>query len=283
MKYWDRNHVDNSLITKVGFQPLLDKEIHQFDNCFARLEELAQEASSLGVRLMVDAEQTYFQAAIDVMTRRLQRRYNKQFPTIFTTLQCYLKGSQERLREDLICAERHGFLYGLKIVRGAYMVQEAIRAKDLNYDNPVFSSIEETHANYDACVRDSVAYVAQEKASIMVATHNENSVKAAVEQMKEHNVPMNGEVHFGQLLGMADHISFTLGQNGYAAYKYVPYGPVIDVAAYLIRRMEENSTMLGSDSVEKERQMLSKELKRRRQEQAQNMQNTSSTPSTHSK
>lgn len=36
--------------------------------------------------------------------------------------------------------------------------------------------------------------------------------------------PSGGGVYFGQLLGMADNLSFTLGQHGYEAFKYVPYG-----------------------------------------------------------
>ena len=38
-------------------------------------------------------------------------------------------------------------------------------------------------------------------------------------------------VYFGQLLGMADHLTFTLGSNGYPAFKYVPYGLVHEVRA----------------------------------------------------
>jgi len=70
-------------------------------------------------------------------------------------------------------------------------------------------------------------------------------------------------VYFGQLLGMSDHLSFTLGQNGYRAYKYVPYGPVHEVVPYLLRRAEENSSLLASDATRTERVLLVKELKRR--------------------
>jgi hypothetical protein len=46
---------------------------------------------------------------------------------------------------------------------------------------------------------------------------------------------------------MADHLTFTLGAAGYGAYKYVPYGPIHEVMPYLVRRAQENSTLLGSE------------------------------------
>ncbi len=45
----------------------------------------------------------------------------------------------------------------------------------------------------------------------MVATHNETSVRFTVDKMREYDIPMKGKVFFGQLLGMCDHVSYTLG------------------------------------------------------------------------
>merc|ERR1719488_78560 len=87
---------------------------------------------------------------------------------------------------------------------------------------------------------------------VLVASHNRGSIERTLQKMEEFK--SNKEhVYFGQLLGMADHLTFTLGQNGYKAYKYVPYGPIGEVVPYLIRRTQENSSILGSSGVQEER------------------------------
>lgn len=62
--------------------------------------------------------------------------------------------------------------------------------------------------------------------------------------------PRNLPLSFGQLLGMCDHMSLILSRAGCQVYKYVPYGPIDLVMPYLIRRAEENSSMLGSSAKE---------------------------------
>jgi hypothetical protein len=58
------------------------------------------------VRLLVDAEHSYFQPAIDHTVTELQRRHNRDAPRIYNTLQCYLKDSHPRLMLELERARR---------------------------------------------------------------------------------------------------------------------------------------------------------------------------------
>lgn len=240
---------------------LSEEECHLLDAMMGRVDRLAKVASEAGVRLMIDAEHTYFQPAIDSVVTEMQRRYNRDEPVVFNTIQCYLKDSHERLRIDLERARREGYKYGAKLVRGAYMVLERARAVELGYPSPIQDSKADTHANYDRCMREMLQYVASEGCEVMVATHNQESIERTVTGMGELGLPPSSGVYFGQLLGMADHLTFTLGRAGYGAYKYVPFGAVDEVMPYLIRRAQENSDMLGG--VGKEVAMMRTELKRR--------------------
>jgi proline dehydrogenase len=61
---------------------------------------------------------------------------------------------------------------------------------------------------------------------------------------------------------MSDNISFTLAKNGFNVAKYLPFGPVKEVVPYLIRRLDENSSV--STQTNRELQLISSEIKRRK-------------------
>uniref|UniRef100_A0A671XMC9 Proline dehydrogenase n=1 Tax=Sparus aurata TaxID=8175 RepID=A0A671XMC9_SPAAU len=230
-------------------EPLLNKftaeEERQMKRMLQRVDVLAKHALENGVRLMVDAEQTYFQPAISRLTLEMQRKFNRENVI------------------PLCLSRREGWYFGAKLVRGAYMYQERDRAKEIGYEDPINPDYEATNRMYHRCLE----YVLEEidhsrKANVMVATHNEDTVKFTLEKMNEMGLsPTENKVYFGQLLGMCDQISFPLGQAGFPVYKYVPYGPVNEVIPYLSRRAQENrGFMKGS---QRERSLLWKELKRR--------------------
>ncbi|XP_031711510.1 proline dehydrogenase 1, mitochondrial isoform X1 [Anarrhichthys ocellatus] len=248
-------------------EPLLNtftaEEGRQMKRMLQRVDVLAKHAMENGVRLMVDAEQTYFQPAISRLALEMQRKFNREKPIVFNTYQCYLKDAYDNLTVDVELSRREGWYFGAKLVRGAYMYQERDRAKEIGYEDPINPDYEATNRMYHKCLE----YVLEEiehsgKANIMVATHNEDTVKITLEKMNEMGLsPTENKVYFGQLLGMCDQISFPLGQAGYPVYKYVPYGPVNEVIPYLSRRAQENrGFMKGS---QRERSLLWTELKRR--------------------
>jgi proline dehydrogenase len=246
---------------------LNDEEVKLINAMQDRVDELANLADKLNVRIMIDAEHSYFQPAIDNIVLRLQRRHNVNGKAlIFNTFQCYLKDSKAKVLEHIERSETENWQFAAKIVRGAYMVLERQRAKDMNYPSPIHDSIEDTHDNYNEVVKivtnRSSVKEGRSKVNMLVASHNQRSVELAISEMTKAKIhPKEGGVYFGQLLGMSDHLTFTLGKCGYVAYKYVPYGPIHEVIPYLVRRAQENKGIMSGTGPE--RKMLTQELKRR--------------------
>lgn len=248
-------------------EPLLfrftEEEDLQMKRMLQRMDVLAKKALETGVRLMIDAEQTYFQPAISRLTLEMQRKFNKDNPIIFNTYQCYLKEAYDNVTADVELSRREGWHFGAKLVRGAYMQQERSRAAEVGYEDPINPTYEKTNEMYHRCLD----YILEEirhnhKANVMVASHNEDTVKFTLKRMNELGIyPEDKKVYFGQLLGMCDQISFPLGQAGYPVYKYVPYGPVNEVLPYLSRRAQENRGFMKGAM--KERELLWMEFKRR--------------------
>ncbi|XP_045889989.1 proline dehydrogenase 1, mitochondrial [Micropterus dolomieu] len=247
--------------------PLLEtftvEEEKQMERMLQRLDVLVKHAIENGVRLMVDAEQTYLQPAISRLTLEMQRIYNREKPAIFNTYQCYLKEAYDNVTVDIELSRREGWYFAAKLVRGAYMYQERERAKEIGYEDPINPNYESTNRMYHRCldyVLDEIAL--NRNANVMVASHNEDTVKHTLRRMNELGLlPTEDKVYFGQLLGMCDQISFPLGQAGFPVYKYVPYGPVNEVMPYLSRRAQENRGFMKG--AQKERELLWQELKRR--------------------
>ncbi|KAM4649089.1 proline dehydrogenase 1, mitochondrial isoform 2-T2 [Amazona ochrocephala] len=171
-----------------------------------------QRATEAGVRLMVDAEQSYFQPAISRLTLEMQRRFNRDRAIIFNTYQCYLKEAYDNVTVDVELSHREGWHFGTKLVRGAYMDQERERAAQIGYEDPINPTYEKTNEMYHRCLD----YILEEikhsrKANVMVASHNEDTVKFTLRRMMELGIhPSEKKVYFGQLLGMCDQITFPL-------------------------------------------------------------------------
>jgi len=145
-------------------------------------------------------------------------------------------------------------------VRGAYMEKERKRAEDMGYPSPIQPDKESTDRDYDEAVQLCIDHLDQ--CSLILASHNEQSNKLAVDLLQKKGLPINHErVHFSQLFGMSDNITFNLAKAGCNVSKYLPFGPIEEVIPYLMRRAQENSSVGGQTG--RELMFIKKEIIRR--------------------
>ncbi|KAK6050309.1 proline dehydrogenase, partial [Cooperia oncophora] len=128
-------------------------------------------------------------------------RYNRERGNIFNTYQAYLRNALDCLECDMQLAEREkDGIFVLKLERK--------RAATIGYPDPINPDFEATTNMYHACLKR----VAEENVrrgkgavSVMIASHNEDSVRFAVNLMKDHGIaPSERIMCFAQLYGMCD-------------------------------------------------------------------------------
>ena len=249
------------LRSKAGKIPLNSSEKEAWKCIEKRFEKICKKAASLGISVLVDAEESWFQDAIDALTEACMQTFNKEKSVVYTTAQMYRKDRLQYLEGLHKNALKKGFKIGVKLVRGAYMEKEAHRAQKMGYSNPINESKEATDRLYDKAVAFIFDHL--DSFSVLLGSHNEQSMYKALALMEQKSIPRNSpHVWFAQLYGMSDHISFNLSKEGYNAIKYLPYGPVKEVIPYLMRRAEENTSVAGQTS--RELTLIAKEQNRRK-------------------
>ncbi|XP_006867472.1 PREDICTED: probable proline dehydrogenase 2 [Chrysochloris asiatica] len=240
------------------------EQTRHFRASLSRLHRVVQYARTQHVRVLVDAEYTSLNPALSLLVAALAMRWNKEGgPWVWNTYQAYLKDTHERLRRDAEAADRAGLAFGVKLVRGAYLDKERKEARLQGTEDPTQPDYETTNQSYNRCLELMLTHVSRRGplCHLIVASHNEESVHLATKRMWELGIPLDGPVCFGQLLGMCDHVSLALGQAGYAVYKSIPYGSLEEVIPYLIRRAQENRSVL--QGARREQELLGQELRRR--------------------
>ena len=240
---------------------LNDNDIAAWERIRKRFTRCCEAAKGNGVKLLIDAEESWLQPAINRLVEEMMEKFNTDEVIIFTTVQMYLKDRLHYLEEIAQQAKSKGYKVGIKIVRGAYMEKEAARALDNGYENPVCPSKKATDKNFNDGWRFIIDRL--DIFSLYFGSHNEESTYAILNEMEKRNLAIDHQnIWFGQLYGMSDHISFNLAKAGFNVTKYLPFGPVKDVLPYLIRRAEENTSVAGQSI--RELELIEKERKRRK-------------------
>lgn len=251
------------LLEKIsGAAELTPDEQSEWRRAKKRFMHLCQLAAENHVRLFIDAEETWIQPAIDALATEAMQQWNRQECLIYNTLQMYRNDRLDYLVKDIAAAREGKYKVGYKIVRGAYMEKERMRAAAMSYPSPINPDKEATDKAYDDCVELCIKNI--DLVSICAGTHNEQSTARLMALMAAQGIDNRDKrVYFSQLLGMSDHISYNLAAVGYNVAKYVPYGPVAKVLPYLTRRAEENSSIRGQAG--RELGLIRQEMSRRKQ------------------
>ncbi|HQV51746.1 MAG: proline dehydrogenase family protein [Flavobacteriales bacterium] len=217
------------------------EEWKRVETRFARICKAGYDA---GTPVLIDAEDSWTQQAIDDLTERQMALYNKQRAMIFNTLQLYRHDRLTFLKDSFQRAEQGGYHLGVKLVRGAYMEKERERAEEKGYPDPIQPDKAACDRDYDASLAFCVEHL--DRMAVVAGTHNEKSTLYLAQLMQERDIALNDpRIWFSQLLGMSDNISFNMAAAGYNVVKYMPYGPVSKVLPYLIRRAIENTSARG--------------------------------------
>ena len=251
----------SQILHKVSLKETLNEsEEIQYDKVKERFNKICHLAYIKKVKILVDAEESWIQDAIDQLVLNMMIKYNKEKPIVYNTSQMYRHDRLNYLKNLYRISVDKKFYVGIKLVRGAYIEKESKRAKRNNYLSPICDSKESTDENFD----NGANYILSklDRFSLFSGTHNEKSIYMIIDNMNSSNISKNDpKIWFGQLYGMSDNITFNLASEGFNVIKYLPYGPIKEVIPYLIRRAEENTSVKGQTS--RELELIKTELKRR--------------------
>jgi proline dehydrogenase len=241
-----------NLSTSVACSPALEAAVHKI----CRLSE------QRGVRLLFDAEQARLQEGIDNWTLYFMKIYNKgEKALVYGTYQAYAKKTPRVLARHMEEANKHAFVLGVKLVRGAYLGSDP---REL-----FWPTVEDTHNCYNSIaaslIKREYGNVLKPmeggsgqfpKVNFILASHNAKSVTLACQLRDEQarNGEPRIEMAYGQLMGMADNVSCNIVKSAMERsqledksnvdipkpYKYLVWGKIGECLKYLLRRAQEN-------------------------------------------
>lgn len=233
--------------TSNGTSTLSKDDRSTMESLLTELRGICREAKENNVIVMIDAEYSWFQPAIDRLATFLAAEFNRSdgskqsnqttWPTVYNTFQALLRSTPDRIQEAIKLADSHGYSIGIKLVRGAYLVAETNHWETSKI--PVWSNKSQTDDCFDQIVSSLTSRLSKEikeskkkpetRIGLMIAGHNADSAIKVLTQLRDqeglaHNLVENGSnklamndalrgrLMFAQLYGMADQLTSALSE-----------------------------------------------------------------------
>ncbi len=124
---------------------LSSEDTHLLDAGLQRFGSIIKVAKECNMGVWLDAEQYHRQLGMNFISRELQKNRNEKHEKgdkiwVYNTYQMYLKEASDWIKFDSDYAEKNEFSFGVKLVRGAYLVEERIRAYEHGLPTPCWDS-----------------------------------------------------------------------------------------------------------------------------------------------
>ena len=240
---------------------LNDSEKEEWHRIRNRMMRVCEAAAEKKIGVLMDAEDSWIQDPVDALTILMMDMFNKERPVVYNTTQHYRTERLQFLKDSYAASVERKFILGAKLVRGAYMEKERKRAAEKGYPSPIQPDKESSDKDFNESVKFCIEHI--DNIALIVASHNEYSNLYTTQLLQQKGLPLSHpHVHFSQLYGMSDNITFNLAHAGCSVSKYLPFGPIKDVVPYLMRRAQENSSVGGQTG--RELGLIKKELGRRK-------------------
>lgn len=202
-----------------------------------QMERILVKTIELNGFLCIDMESYRHKDIILEIYRRLRLKY-RTYPHFGIVLQSYLKDTDRDLAELLAWAREQQAPLSIRLVKGAYWDYEVIKAKQNDWEIPVWTIKAESDAAFERHAR--MIFENHDICHFACASHNIRSISAIQELAHELQVP-DERYEFQLLYGMAEPVRKGILKIAGRVRLYCPYGDMVPGMGYLVRRLLENT------------------------------------------
>ncbi|KAG6848555.1 hypothetical protein H0H93_015963 [Arthromyces matolae] len=262
---------DLDVLNKSSTENLTPEDIEALRDLNSDLLRICERAQERGVKIIIDAEYSWYQPAIDALTLSLSRQFNKLpsdynkstspvQPLVYGTYQAYLRRTPELLAQSLADAKAGHYALGVKLVRGAYHSYE-VTAHEARLEGkpslslssgplpPVWLTKPDTDECYNACARTLIRSIREDidtrrpkgtpptpVLGVLFGTHNWESCELILKELVKTGLAVKGSAE-DDLVLLPDDVTerVAIGQL---------YGMCDDLTNHLVNSTASNTPMI---------------------------------------
>lgn len=205
------------------------------------LRPILRLAMQKGIGINLDMEQYDLKSIITQTAMDLfSEEEFKTYPHFGIVVQSYLKSSREDLLVWREYAKTRAVPITIRLVKGAYLEYERIKAEERAWVSPVFDTKRETDIKFE----ENVLFLLEASPYLRSAfgTHNLRSLAFILYHAERYSI---FDFEIQMLYGMAGKYKVGLESMGIKIREYSPIGSLLPGMAYLIRRLLENTSNQG--------------------------------------